>query len=32
MSDSAKKRGISKETMAKMIAGHREYFKQKKVS
>jgi group I intron endonuclease len=32
MRASAKKRGISKEVMAKMIAGHLKYFEQKKAS
>lgn len=32
MRDSAKKRGISKEVMTKMIAGHLKYFELKKVS
>lgn len=32
MRDSAKKRGIKKEVMAKMIAGHRKYFELRKVS
>jgi group I intron endonuclease len=32
MRDSAKKRGISKEVMSKMIAGHLKYFELRKVS